>query len=124
MAYDESYVLPPLPPRIRTFDTGATRDTEQGKLDYEGFLSPLVLRCYAEFMHRHRVQSDGGRRDSDNWTRGIPKSAYMKSLIRHAIEQWVTWRKHGIVDREIVCAIMFNAMGLLFEDLRESKKKE
>src|SRR5687768_9111242 len=27
----------------RTFSTGATRDTDNGKLDYEAFLSPLVL---------------------------------------------------------------------------------
>jgi len=28
---------------IRQFTTGATRDTSDGKLDYEGFISPLVL---------------------------------------------------------------------------------
>ena len=29
--------------KIRKFETGATRDTDQGKYDYEGFLSPVVL---------------------------------------------------------------------------------
>ena len=33
---------------MRTFATGATRDTEVEKLDYEGFLSPVVLKAYAE----------------------------------------------------------------------------
>jgi len=38
--------------KVRTFDTGATRDTEDGKLDYEGFLSGRVLKRYAEYMIR------------------------------------------------------------------------
>ena len=52
---------------MRTFDTGATRDSDNDKLDYEGFLSPLVLRRYAEYLHKHRKQSDGKIRTSDNW---------------------------------------------------------
>src|SRR5262249_20215749 len=56
----------------RIFKTGATRDTDTGKLDYEGFLSPLVLKRYAEYMHQHRVMKDGAMRASDNWQRGIP----------------------------------------------------
>ena len=27
---------------IRKFDTGADRDKEEGKLDFEGFLNPLI----------------------------------------------------------------------------------
>jgi hypothetical protein len=64
---------------MREFETGATRNPEEGKLDYEGFLSPLVLECYAKYMHEHRLQSDGKLRDSDNWQKGIPKEVYMKS---------------------------------------------
>jgi len=33
----------------RTFDTGATRDTSQDKLDFEGFLSPLVIKRFGEY---------------------------------------------------------------------------
>ncbi|KKK60510.1 hypothetical protein LCGC14_3023660, partial [marine sediment metagenome] len=33
-------------PSIRTFESGATRDTTQGKLDYIKALSPIVLRRY------------------------------------------------------------------------------
>ncbi|KKM02617.1 hypothetical protein LCGC14_1782680, partial [marine sediment metagenome] len=32
--------------KIRTFSSGATRDTTQGKLDYIKALSPIVLRRY------------------------------------------------------------------------------
>ena len=67
---------------IRTFNTGATRDSDEGKLDFEGFLSPLVIERYAEYLNAHRVQSDGKLRDSDNWQNGMGLSVYMKSLWR------------------------------------------
>jgi len=73
---------------IRRFDTGATRDTDEGKLDFEGFLSPLVLERYAQYMNKHRKQSDGKLRDSDNWQKGIPLKAYIKSLWRHFFDLW------------------------------------
>jgi hypothetical protein len=107
---------------IRTFDTGATRDVDADKLDYEGFLHPLVLKRYAEYMHEHRRQKDGSLRASDNWTKGIPRSAYRKSLLRHLVDTWLIERGHGnvAVDADIekaLCGVMFNAMGLLHEVL-------
>src|SRR2546426_210952 len=105
---------------LRTFATGATRDTAQGKYDYEGFLNPLVLRRYAEFMHKNRVQPDGSYRDSDNWQLGIPKEAYMKSLLRHIMELW-TGHRRGNVDQDVLCACMFNVMGYLLEDLKDEE---
>ena len=108
---------------LRTFDTGATRDTDEGKLDYEGFISPLVLECYAEYMHSNRMQSDGKMRDSDNWQRGIPRSAYMKSGWRHFFD-W--WKLHRGLNAECtvkvaLCALMFNVMGYLHTLLEEGK---
>ena len=107
---------------IRQFDTGATRDTDDGKLDYEAFLSPLVLERYAQHLHKHRVQSDGKMRDGDNWQRGIPKKVYMKSAFRHFIDWWSHHRhpgKDGI--EEAICSLIFNAMGYLHELLKERK---
>lgn len=108
----------------RTFDTGATRDTEEGKLDYEGFLSPRVLERYAQYMHGHRKQVDGTLRDSDNWQKGIPKDAYMKSMWRHFFDVWKSHRKCGAKDadpQEELCALLFNVMGLLHEKLRDEE---
>lgn len=104
---------------MRYFDTGATRDTDDGKLDFEGFLSPRVLYRFAEYMHHHRHQADGVLRASDNWQKGIPREAYMKSLTRHFMELWLCWREG--VDETIddtLCAILFNVQGLLHERLR------
>lgn len=102
---------------VRMFCTGATRDTAQDKLDFEGFLSPLVIERYAEYMHMHRVQSDGTLRDSDNWQRGIPISAYMKSMWRHFFAVWKGYRVKQDV-RDDLCALLFNVMGMLHELLK------
>jgi len=106
---------------IRTFETGATRDTAEGKLDYEGFLSPEVLCRYAQYLDKHRIQSDGTLRESDNWQKGIARSVYLKSLLRHLMDVWLLHRGcSAFAEREdAVCAVIFNAMGYLFELLKE-----
>lgn len=116
---------------MRKFDSGATRDDDNGKLDYEGFLSPLVLERYAQYLHKHRLQADGKLRDSDNWQKGIPIEVYMKSKWRHFMSTWTAyrledWSKPMIADEieESLCAELFNTMGMLFEVLRLDKKKD
>jgi hypothetical protein len=101
----------------RTFDSGATRNLDAEKLDYEGFYSPLVLERYAQYMHANRKLPDGSMRGSDNWMLGIPLPAYMKSLLRHVISAWKRHRGYG--DHEdletALCGVLFNASGYLHE---------
>ena len=104
-------------PAVRTFPTGATRDTDEHKLDFDGFLSPLALRAFGRYMHSHRKQSDGQLRDSDNWQKGIPREVFRKSAFRHFLEWWELHRA-GEDTTEQVCALLFNLMG----DLHESEK--
>lgn len=109
------------PGKVRQFSTGATRDSDGDKLDYEGFIDPFTLEVYAQYMHRHRVQPDGNLRDSDNWQKGIPTSVYMKSLLRHVFELWRAHRR-GAVDQAAVldacCGILFNTFGYIHENLK------
>ena len=111
--------------KIRQFKTGATRDTNEGKLDFEGFNSPIVEKEFAKYMHKHRFQADGTLRDSDNWQKGIPKDVYAKSLIDHCIDFWLEHRgfesRDGIIDA--LCGLRFNVNGYLFELLKHKKKK-
>ena len=106
---------------IRTFETGANRDTEEGKLDFEGFLSPLVLERFAVYMHKNRKMRDGTLRDADNWQKGIPKDVYMKSAFRHFFDMWKEHR--GLKSREnmedAICGLLFNVMGYLHEILHK-----
>lgn len=114
---------------VREFATGATRDTNEDKLDYEGFFSPRVLRRYAEYLHKHRKQSDGTLRSSDNWQKGIPRDVYMKSLARHFFDVWEKHRTGKLFTasqeelEESLCGTIFNSMGYLFEELKEKDKK-
>jgi hypothetical protein len=116
---------------IRKFETGATRDTDVGKNDYEGFYSPLVVEAFGDYMTFHRKQSNGELRASDNWQKGIPKDAYMKSLWRHFLDMWFMHRGYKRTDKvtgkeltfkEVLCAILFNVQGYLYEVLKETKE--
>ena len=107
---------------MRRFNTGAIRDTDKDKLDYEGFLSPSVLQRYARYMHKHRLLSDGTYRDSDNWQKGVPIDQYMKSACRHFIEMWSIHRSNITQDElfeEAACALLFNIMGYLHVHLKK-----
>lgn len=108
---------------MRQFSTGATRDTDEGKFDPEGFFSPVVLLRFSEYMAKNRVQADGNTRASDNWQRGIPKDAYIKSLWRHFHDLWLHhrgWSEEARESKEeALCAIMFNVMGYLYEELKD-----
>jgi len=111
---------------MRKFETGATRDTDAGKHDYEGFYSPLVVERFGQYMTKHRVQADGNLRDSDNWQKGIPKDAYIKSAFRHYHDWWMQHRGYAGKDEleESICALLFNAQGYLYELLKEKKATE
>jgi hypothetical protein len=108
---------------MRQFDTGATRDSDDTKNDYEGFLSPLVIEAYGNYMTKHRKQADGKLRDSDNWQKGMPKDCYIKSGWRHFMDWWKEHRRissrEGLIDA--LCALMFNVMGYLHETLKDQK---
>lgn len=115
---------------MRKFDSGATRDTDEAKPDFEGFFSPSVLTRRAEYMNKHRVQADGSVRDSDNWQKGMPPEVYMKSAFRHFMDWW-TLHRHVVCEdhtpsaemrdlcEEAICALMFNAEGYLHELLKD-----
>jgi len=137
--------------RIRVFESGATRDGHEDKLDFEGFLSSLVITRYADYLHKHRLQSDGTVRDSDNWQKGIPLPTYLKSLWRHLVDTWSLHRGYQVYRErkdgkektftvakvcpvpeswikvtleDSLCGIIFNASGYLHELLRGSHDKE
>lgn len=106
--------------QIRQFDTGATRDSDADKPDPEGFLSPLVIQRYSKYMHENRKMRDGSKRSSDNWQKGIPREAYIKSAWRHFLDWWLFHRGHCGREtlEEALCGLLFNTMGYLHEVLK------
>lgn len=104
---------------MRVFETGATRNLDATKPDYEGFESPLVEWAFGAFMNSNRVQADGTIRASDNWQRGIPLDSYAASMKRHLHDVWLHHRGHSELAQEdlvvALCALRFNVNGYLHE---------
>ena len=110
-------------PTVREFPTGANRDSDLGKPDYEGCLSPLVLASFARYMESKTHLPNGKTRESDNWQKGMPRESYMKSLFRHFVSVWSIHR--GWTDRdgleEELNAMLFNLQGYFHETLKEAR---
>lgn len=111
--------------RVRLFSTGATRSDDGDRPLYTGYFSPLVMQRYGSFMTRHRVQADGGLRDPDNWQRGMPLSSYLDGLFRHFVHLWLRHEALPVQDpkaeptiQDDLCAVLFNAQGMLHEILK------
>lgn len=120
---------------IREFDSGAYRDTDATKLDYEACLSPIVLTRYAQYIAKKRkvpIWKETGVRPDDNWQKGIPKDSYMKSKARHFVNTWTIHRGFPAFDEkgnkvdleEALCADLFNTQGYLFEILKDKECPE
>jgi len=117
---------------IRKFKSGATRDTEENKIDFEGFFHPINIKRYGEYMTKHKKQSDGESRESDNWQKlfgDTPEehcNVCIKSLWRHFEDLWLHHRKWGHEAREdinsAIQGIKFNINA--YEYGLEIKKKE
>jgi hypothetical protein len=105
---------------MRNFKTGATRDKDDDKLDYEGFISPIVFEEYAKYMHENRIQADGKLRASDNWQKHFGDDHYavcMKSMFRHFMDVWKEHR--GYKSREGMSKAL---MGLMFNVIAYADK--
>lgn len=114
---------------VRSFDTGATRSADAGRYDPEGFLSPIALERYCEYMQKHRLQPDGSIRDSDNWQKGLPLATYVKGMLRHVLHLWTRHRGYAVQDQkaaadmeEDLCALLFNVQGMLHEIIKDKRK--
>ena len=117
------------PAGLRTFATGATRSADAGRYDPEGYLSPIVLERFCEYMQAHQVQPDGRVRPGDNWQKGIPPETYMKGMARHFLHLWTRMRGFQVRDAAAaadveadLCALLFNVQGLVFEILKERRR--
>ncbi len=114
-------------PVLRRFETGATRNLDVNKLDFEGFYCQLVMESFAKYMHSHRMQKDGTLRSADNWRNGIPLDVYMKSMFRHFHDALKIHRGHVAISsedgheinmEEALNAVAFNVNGYLHELLK------
>ena len=109
---------------MRVFNTMASRDGDSKKLHIRRFFSPAVLKRRAEYMDKHRTTAKGIR-EPDNWKLGIPVEVYADSLVRHVldVQLWLDKEAPLYPDNieEKLCAVLFNAEGILFELLKRKR---
>jgi len=102
---------------IRVFESGAKRDSDKHKLDYDGALSPEVLRAFAIFMDFNRQMADGSSRSVADWKQGVPLDVYMKSAMRHFMSWWLAHHGNQTSEDRVwaLLALLFNLQGYLHE---------
>lgn len=107
--------------------TGATRSDNSTKPDYRGFISPLAIMMFGEYMLRHQIQADGKPRASDNWKKGLPIERYVESKVRHDVAFWRLWEALlkdptnealRLELEEEISACYFNVQGFMHEWMR------
>jgi hypothetical protein len=91
---------------IRTFGTGAVRDSNKGK-SRPDLISPYFTNRLG-FRLAYGIEKGYGE---NNWKRGIPNEAFLESLERHLVAY-----KMGKTDEDHAAAIAFNIMGIIHNE--------
>lgn len=90
----------------QSFDTGAIRDTEEGKIRLDLMLKYLPMTALIR-VTQHYV--NGAKKYGDhNWQKGIPSSRCVSSALRH-LYQWFT----GDRSEDHLSAVVFNIFCIL-----------
>ena len=84
------------------FDTGAKRDTQEGKGRFDLLPVNAIFRLAKHFENGSRKYGD------DNWRKGIPLKRYLDSMMRHSFKF-----AGGLEDEDHLSAIIWNACCLL-----------
>lgn len=105
--------------QVRSFDTGAIRDLEDGKEDYIETISWTAFRRYAQYMTECKKRYSEG-----NFKKGIPEEAYRRSALRHISKYLINTQEGGSLEPHIdhISAAIFNLFGILHEEERSGKR--
>jgi len=98
---------------ITTFETGAIRDTQDGKPDFVETISFSAHHRYAMYMTGKKAKYGAG-----NFKKGIPSESYEKSLLRHIDKYFRNKYENGNdePDEDHLAAIRFNVDGLMHNE--------
>jgi hypothetical protein len=100
---------------MRTFETGAVRDSETGKADYVETISWTAFGRYADYMTGKKTKYGEG-----NFKKGIPIDVYETSMVRH-IQKYLANKYEGAQlepAEDHLSAILFNVFGIMHEEAR------
>lgn len=96
---------------ITQFDSGAVRDTQDGKPNFLECFSPVAMWEYGMYM-----KGVSKRYPPDNWKRGIPQESALVSAERHLLQLKME-TEYGVPPdgTDHAAALMFNVMVYLHE---------
>lgn len=84
------------------FETGAVRDTQEGKGRFDLLPINAIIRLAKHFENGAKKYGD------ENWRKGIPLRRYLDSMLRHCFKF-----AGGLEDEDHLSAIIWNACCLL-----------
>ena len=84
---------------FRKFDTWATRDSWQGKLEYSNYINPLCDFSFAEYMKSKQIIW-WEYRSWDNWQKWIPYKSLFEWLVRHTEILKLLYAWHHVVEHK------------------------
>lgn len=98
---------------ITKFNTGAIRDSQEGKEDYIETISWRAFKRYAQYMTGKKAKYGAG-----NFKKGIPIESYEKSLVRHLQKYLENKYEGGTIekDEDHLSAMVFNIFGIMHEE--------
>lgn len=105
--------------KITQFDTGAIRDSQDGKVNLIETISFTAHHRYAVYMTGKRAKYGGG-----NFKKGIPIESYEQSLLRHVDKYFRNKYENGNDEpfEDHLAAIRFNVDGIMHEEEQAKMK--
>jgi len=106
--------------KITEFETGAIRDSQDGKVDFVETISFTAHERYARYMTGKKKKYGTG-----NFKKGIPITSYEQSLLRH-VDKYFRNKYEGGQDElneDHVAAMRFNVDGIMHEEEQVKLKK-
>jgi len=97
-----------IPDKMRGFETGARRDTAEGK--------PCMALIPHDELERILIHYTNGAEQygKNNWTKGMPLSELYNSSHRH-LQKW--WK--GETDEDHLAATIWNLLGIMWTERRK-----
>lgn len=106
---------------ITTFETGAIRDSQEGKEDYIETVSWTAMKRFSQYMTGKKSKYGSG-----NFKKGIPIPNYEQSMLRHVQKYLANKYENGTEEtgEDHLSAILFNVFGIMHEEGRVVRKDD
>ena len=96
--------------KIRKWDSGAVRDSAEGKN------RPDLIPVECLWRLGRLYEKGAVHYGVDNWKKGIPDESYIASLERHVMKY-----RMGLNDEDHLASAVFNIFGLMYNEIQRGE---